>query len=148
MSRGVSFSYTHRIFFEILLNQTEISLFLPFFRLIWNSKQMSVWFQINRKMVNTIWFLFDLTRFRKDFSVCTTNNGPNIPVVGLDKHQRSGVELFVRLSSFSTLRTPPLKPHGPSQNFRIEGLKGTPQLGPQYAERRQSLGQRMWILQV
>ena len=28
-------------------------------------------FQVNRKMVNTIWFRFDLIRFRKDLSVCT-----------------------------------------------------------------------------
>ena len=27
-------------------------------------------FRINRKMVNTIWFWFDLIRFRKDFPVC------------------------------------------------------------------------------
>ena len=71
MSRGVSFSYTHRIFFEILLNQTEISLFLPFFRLIWNSKQMSVCCPINWKMVNTIWFGFDIIRFWKYISVRT-----------------------------------------------------------------------------
>ena len=32
---------------------------------------MSVWYQINRKMVNNIWFRFDLIRFRKYFSVCT-----------------------------------------------------------------------------
>ena len=31
----------------------------------------SDWFQINQKMVNTIWFRFDLIRIRKDFSVCT-----------------------------------------------------------------------------
>ena len=41
------------------------------FRLIWNQTDASVWFQINRKMVNTIWFRFDLIRFWKDFSACT-----------------------------------------------------------------------------
>ena len=35
------------------------------------TKRTSVWFQINRKMVNTIWFWVDLIRFRKVFSVCT-----------------------------------------------------------------------------
>ena len=39
-------------------------------RMIWNQRT-SVWFQVNRCMVNTIWFQFDLTRFRKDFSVCS-----------------------------------------------------------------------------
>ena len=31
---------------------------------------MFVWFQINCCMVNTIWFRFDLIRFRKNFSLC------------------------------------------------------------------------------
>ena len=49
------------------------------FRLIWNRKRtLSVCcFQIKRKMVNTIWFQFDLVRFRKDFSVCG-NNSPQL----------------------------------------------------------------------
>ena len=34
------------------------------------TKRTSVWIQINRKMVNTIWFQVDLIRFRKYFSVC------------------------------------------------------------------------------
>ena len=43
------------------------------FWLIWNSKRTHPFvFQINRKMVNTIWFLVDLTRFKKVFSVCTS----------------------------------------------------------------------------
>ena len=37
--------------------------------------------------------------------------------------------------SLKTIRT--------SQHYRIEGFKGGPQLGPNYAETRQSLGQRM-----
>ena len=55
--------------FKILSNQTEIRLYLPF-SYWFRTKQTSVWFQINRKMVNTIWFLFGLMRFRNDFSVC------------------------------------------------------------------------------
>ena len=35
---------------------------------------MSVWFKINRYMVNTFRFRFDLRRFGKYFSVCTTAN--------------------------------------------------------------------------
>ena len=34
------------------------------------TKRTSVWFQINRIMVNTIWFRLDFIRFLKDFSVC------------------------------------------------------------------------------
>ena len=41
-------------------------------RLIWNSKQTaSVWIQINRCIVNTIWFRYDLIKFQKYFSVCS-----------------------------------------------------------------------------
>ena len=58
---------THR---EILLNQTDIRLYLPFSDWF-ESKRTSVWIQMNRKMVNTIWFRVDLIRFRKDFSVCS-----------------------------------------------------------------------------
>ena len=57
-----------RIFFEILINQTEIRLYLPLSDWF-GSKRTEVRFQINRCMLNTIWFRFDLIRFRKDFSV-------------------------------------------------------------------------------
>ena len=47
--------YTQRNLFGILLNQTKIRLYLTF--LNWfGTKRTSVWFQINRLMVNTIWF--------------------------------------------------------------------------------------------
>ena len=62
--------YTHRNLFQILLNQPEIRLYLPFSDWF-GSKRMSVWFQFNRKNVNTIWFRVDLIRFPKKFSVCT-----------------------------------------------------------------------------
>jgi len=60
--------YTQRNLFEMLLNRTEVRLYLPlsdWFR----TKLMSVWIQINRCMVNTIWFWFYLIRFIKDFCV-------------------------------------------------------------------------------
>ena len=60
--------YTQRNLFEILLNQTEIRLYLPFSDWF-GTKLTSVWFQINRNMVNTIWYRFDLIRFGKDISV-------------------------------------------------------------------------------
>ena len=66
-------SCTQRNLFKILLNQTEIRLYLPFSDWF-GTKLTSVWFQINRKMVNIIWFKFDLIRFRKDFSVCMRKN--------------------------------------------------------------------------
>ena len=61
---------TQRNIFEILLNQPEIRLYIPFFDWF-GSKRTSVWFQINGKMVYIIWFRVDLIRFRKYFSVCT-----------------------------------------------------------------------------
>ena len=62
--------HTQRNLFEILLNQPEIRLYISFYDWF-GSKWTSVWFQINPKMVITIWFQVDLIRFRKDFSVCT-----------------------------------------------------------------------------
>ena len=61
--------YSQRNLIEILLNKSEIRLYFPFSDWF-GSKRTSVWFQINRRMVNTIWFQFDLIRFRKYFSVC------------------------------------------------------------------------------
>ena len=52
----------------VMLNQTDIWLYSPFSDWF-GTKWKSVWFQINRKMVNTIWFGFDLIRFGKHFSV-------------------------------------------------------------------------------
>ena len=63
------FICTQRNIFEILLNETEIRLYLPFSdRFV--TKRTSVWIQINHKMINTIWFRVDSIRFRKYFSVC------------------------------------------------------------------------------
>ena len=59
---------TRRNILEILSNQTEIRLYLPRTDSFGTKQTPSVWFQINRCTVNTIWFWFDLIRFRKDFS--------------------------------------------------------------------------------
>ena len=62
-------TYTQRNLFGILLNQTKIRLYLPYTD-TFGTKRTYVWFQINQCIVNTIWFRFDLIRFRKDFK-CT-----------------------------------------------------------------------------
>ena len=63
---------TQRNVFEILLNQTEITLYLPCTDWFGTANVHCAFAVLNksRKMVNTIWFWFDLIRFRKDFSVC------------------------------------------------------------------------------
>ena len=61
--------YKQRNIFEISLNQIKEKLYSPFSDWF-ETKRNAVWFQINRKMVNIIWFHFDLVRFRKVFSVC------------------------------------------------------------------------------
>ena len=61
--------YTERNFFEILLYEPGIRLYLSFSDWF-GSKRTSVWFHINRKMINTIWFRVDLIKLRKYFSVC------------------------------------------------------------------------------
>ena len=60
--------YTQRNLFEILSNQTGVRFYLPFSDWF-GTEQTSVWFQIIRKIVYTIWFRFDLIRFQKDLSV-------------------------------------------------------------------------------
>ena len=65
-----NYVYTQRNIFQISLNQTEIRFCLPFSVWFGTKRTLSVWFQINWKIVNTIWFRFDLRRFRKYFSVC------------------------------------------------------------------------------
>ena len=55
--------------FRLICNSKRTPIF-TIFRLIWNSKRT---FPINRKMVNTIWFRFQLTRFQKVFSLCCTH---------------------------------------------------------------------------
>ena len=62
-------THTHRNLFKILLNQTEIQLYLPFSD--WYGLFTSVWSQINQIMVNTIWFRFGSIRFRRKKIVCT-----------------------------------------------------------------------------
>ena len=62
--------YTQRNLFEILLKETEIRLYLPFSDWF-GTERMLVWFHINLKVVNKIWFRFDLIRPRKYFSVCS-----------------------------------------------------------------------------
>ena len=43
--------HTQRILFEILLNQTEIRLYLPFFDWYGTKRTLSVWLQIKWKMI-------------------------------------------------------------------------------------------------
>ena len=68
--------HTHGYLFEILLIQTEIWWYLPFSD--WFGTILtSICFQINRRIVNAIWFPFDLIRFlcahiaKAELSVCT-----------------------------------------------------------------------------
>jgi len=63
--------YIQRNIFEILWNHTEIRLYLPFSNWF-GTDRTSGRFQINRCMVNTIWFQFDLTIFLCVYGVLTT----------------------------------------------------------------------------
>ena len=64
---------TQRNIFEILLNQAAIRLYVPFPDWL-GSKRTSVWFQINRKMENTIWFRIDSIR-KISLCVATSPSG-------------------------------------------------------------------------
>ena len=67
--RNKKMPHSQRNCFGILLNLLEIWLYLAFCDWF-GTKRTSVWFQINLKMLNTIWFRVDLIRFRNNFSVC------------------------------------------------------------------------------
>ena len=101
------YTHTQRNIFEILLNQIEIRLCLAFYDRF-GTKWMSDWLQINRKMVNTIWYRFDMIRFRKDFSVCTyiqkrlysgaRNEGLAVVYLLLYKHKNKPSSLYICIS--------------------------------------------------
>ena len=57
------------IFHPMYIRCIFIRLYMPFSDWFGTKQTVSVWFQINRCMVNTIWFQFDLIRYKKDFSV-------------------------------------------------------------------------------
>ena len=78
-------------------------------RLIWKSKWTSVWFQINRCIVNTIWFGFDLIRF-----LC---------VASASRHHRNIIKDNRQISKRS-------------QQYSTERFEGGSQLCPHYAEKR------------
>ena len=69
-------NYTQN-FFRNCIKSTRNQIVFTIFRLIFEQQTDSVrlLIQINRIMVNTIRFGFDLIRFRKDFSVCTQRSG-------------------------------------------------------------------------
>ena len=84
LSYSCTRDYTQRNIFEILLNQPEIRLYLPCSN--WFvTKRTSVWFQINQKIVNIIWFQFDLTRFKRRLSVHMSTNSFSIMISSVQK---------------------------------------------------------------
>ena len=93
-SHMLSGRYTQRNSFKILLNQTEIRLYLPLSNWF-GSKQTSVWIQINWKMVNTIWFRVDFIRCR----YCACVGLYRLPIVLSDMKANttsSRYDIFVR----------------------------------------------------
>ena len=53
------------------------------------TKRRSVWFKINRKMVKTIEFRFDLIRYPKYFSVCSQTEICSVSAAVLEGHIES-----------------------------------------------------------
>ena len=73
---GVSFA--HGEIFSDLIKSNRNLIVVTIYQLIWNQTEVKFLFKVNLKIVNTIWFLFDLIRFGKYFSVCTTIQMINI----------------------------------------------------------------------
>ena len=69
--------------FRNLIEWNPNQIVFSIFRLIRNTKQTFVWFQINQCMVNTIWFRFDLIRFRIYFSVCKLQISTTLMPLGM-----------------------------------------------------------------
>ena len=73
---------------------------------IW-TKRTFIWFQINRKMVNTIWFRVDLIIFRKYFSVCictyNQENKNNLDGITLSVAQKKNQNNEVFISIFELI---------------------------------------------
>ena len=90
-------------------------------------------FQINRCMVNTIWFRFDLMRFRKHFSVCTELNFFNNHRYSYPRGGKGALGII-----WKQLNTPlkPLEHH--SRQYGTQVFKES----PHYVERRKSLIRR------
>ena len=63
-------------YFRNLIKSNWNQIVFTIFQLICN-QTTSVWLQANGKMVNTIWFQFDLIRFRKDLSYLSVNKARN-----------------------------------------------------------------------
>ena len=94
---------THR---EIFSNQTEIRLCLPFSDWF-GIKQAFFWFQINRKLVITIWLRFILPRLRRDLSEYEIPTSWGLRFCWEKKmhcFKKSCVKLSDRLASLGILR--------------------------------------------
>ena len=102
--------------FRNLIKATRNLIVFTIFRLIWNQTDTSVWIQINEKMVNTIWFRVDLTRFREKKILCVWPLMAIFQQIG-----RQGLG-YIRMSR------------------QKKSDKEGPQLGPNHAEMK-SLGQ-------
>ena len=85
--------YTQRNPFEILLT------FFDWF----GTKRTSVWIQINREVVNKIRFRFDLIRFRKGLSVCSTPGKERLPLPETSGSRHNGNPIKGPLKNLNTI---------------------------------------------
>ena len=87
-------------FFRNHIKSNRNQIVFTMHRLIWNSKRTFVWIQINRKMVNTIWFRIDLIGLTL------------LVVIFLETNQYTSMEMTIFNASFS--------PHTFVRKFRAE----------------------------
>ena len=95
-SKSRKISISQRKHKRYLNKSNRIHIVFTIFQLIWNQTYVHL-FQINRKMVNTIWFRFDLIRFRKHFPALrvhkgATRRGPGFIIIRCTK---CDTELFL-----------------------------------------------------
>jgi len=104
--KGTILIHTEKFFRNLIKSNQNQIVFTIIFLLIWNTnRHVRLLFQINQCMVRTIWFRFDIIRFRKDFSVCSILIGN--ATIQLEKEESSDVQLSERLASWGPPETPP-----------------------------------------
>ena len=129
---GFQVRSTHR---EIFWNQTDIRLYLPFSDWF-ETKRTVVWFQINRKMINTIWCRFELIRFLWRQKMCNSGpwiargNGGNCSTTAQCAqrgNQPSGVELAEGRAALGIMGFNLKAPYcygGPHSTIELKDLRG------------------------
>ena len=104
LNRGekLEMTYTQRYLFELLLNQTDIRLYSSFSNWF-GTRRTSVWFKINRKMLNTIWFPEWFNKISKRFLTQRSRLPPFVKFYGIWLRFQFSIDLELNWISFDNM---------------------------------------------